>query len=127
MGQHPQSLISFYPGIKQHIQMALIYITLTMFQFVFLLSFPLVDYHLVIPKLEGMILKAIGPVVSLSGIQVELNVWKLYMKISLTHKRIIANGNQDLVLSSDLNFHKNFYTLLSMFLDSNGMDKYLYT
>lgn len=91
------------------------------------MSFPLVAYHLVIPKLEDRILKASGPVISLSGIQVELNAWKLYMKISLTHKRIIANGNKDLELSSDLNFHRTFYTLLSMFLDPNGMDKYLYT
>lgn len=69
MGQHPQSFISCYPGIKQHIQIVPIYITLTMLQLVFLLCFPLVAYHLVIPKLEGMVLKAIGPVISLSRIK----------------------------------------------------------
>ena len=37
-------------------------------------------------KSKGMILKATGPVVTLNGLWVALNVWRWYAKISLMHK-----------------------------------------
>lgn len=118
--------LSFHPGIKQSIQISFLYLTLAMLKLVFfLVFFTLVTYHLVIHKWKCIILKAFGPVVSPNGIWVELSVWNLFVKISLIHKIIIANGKEDLALGTDVMFHRTFHILLSTFLDSNGIDKYL--